>query len=490
MKNLFYITLFIILNSTAVAENKAQGGTGFKINDIRIFESTENTVFKEDGEVITETKAQGGTGFKTRYKVSATNPQLTTGELEEIDLINIYKGPVLSVSPFQIFNIQGLVNSQTYYVDNAATNNLQAGDSVLLSGYIDNESMPIISRVEVVKGLTEWKISGHVENLSSNQFNINNQTINYVISDVASCTSGFAEGVFVEVLAQPVIGFQPNDAIDTVSQINCVDRSVNPGNPQSDVIIEGMIDAVSLNGDFVIAGQNVVVTQSTLYIRGRSDDIQPRIKVEVAGTVDDISGELTAAQVLFLEARFNMKLPVNPADLNASTFNVAGVDLRLTPQTLDPDGVLTAGLNEPKQLQLKGYGFADSELFITQIFERGQVDYNEVFVEGEVTSIARPFVEIFGVTIDSSYSIFFDTEGVQITADDFFALITTESIINIDQATLDMSSGVISSGVLSIDDLADIDLQRSNKNSLATPTLFGVGRITSLPDIIFKNTFE
>lgn len=494
MKNLSIILFIYTISSTAVAgdntasNNKAQGGTGLKINDIRTLEFTENTIFKEDGEEILETRAQGGTGYKTRYMVSDTNPIFTSGQLEEVDLINTFKGPLLSVSPLQIFNIDGLTNDLTFFTDNRTEADLQVGDSVLISGYSDINSLAVMTRIEVVNDLPEWKLSGYVENLTASQFSINNQLITYSPSDIGLCDSIFADGVFVEVFAEPVPGFSLQDSIDTVTEINCIDRKVAPSNPSATVIIEGMIDAVQLNGDFILAGQQVEVVPTTRYIRGRAADIQQRIKVEVQGVVDEVSAVLTADKVRFLEARFNLTLPVMPSDLNASVLNVAGVDLRITPQTLDPGNVIPNGLNEPKQLQLRGYGAGD--LYVTKIDERGAVDYDDVIVEGEVSAIDRPVIELFGIRIDGSEAVFYDADGLVVSADDFFTMIALNTAVIVEGASYDVNKDLITAGTVSIEDLGDVDGFANTQSKIAEPTLFGVGRITSLPDAIFIGSFD
>ena len=101
MKNLIIILLLLITFTVHAVDNlsltnKAQGGTGFRINDTRTLDVTEDTVFLEDGKVIPITKAQGGTGYKVRYKASDTNPNFTAGQLQEMDLINIYK-PIMLI---------------------------------------------------------------------------------------------------------------------------------------------------------------------------------------------------------------------------------------------------------------------------------------------------------------------------------------------------------------------------------------------------------
>jgi|GEM_PF-2124916 len=495
MKTLL-ITLLIILSTSLKAEVgipetiMAQGGTGYQINELRTFEVTSTTSFMMDGTVIPQPNAQGGTGYKIRYSVSNTNPNLTTGKLEEVDFINIYKGPVLSKAPFNVFNIDALVNNKTHYANGLTLNSLSIGDSVLISGYVDNLSSANITRIEKVDSLSEWKLSGYVENLSGNQFSINNQQVYFSPNMIGACNANFDNGEFVEIFADPIMDFQANDVIDTVTLINCVDRSLRPLTADGTVIIEGMIGAVTLDGAFSLSGQQVEVDQMTRYIRGRAEDIQERIKIEVEGTVDDISGVVTADKIRFLDERINLTIPVNPVDYNFPVFNVAGISLQVPPQIVDPDGVIANGLVEPTQIQFKGYNYGDGEVFITRINVRGSVDFDEVNVSGVVSAIDGQNFDIFGVGLDTTGSLFFDNEGVGISSVEFFDVLVLGVKVKIEGARLESSTGKISGGMVSLDELiTNKDSQElSSKNG--DQIVLGVGHITGPQDEIFGAGFE
>ena len=494
MMKILLLTLFLLAPfSIEAAENQidsilAQGGTGLKINDIRSFDIDENTILLQDGLIIPVIDAQGGTGYKLRYSVANTSPNLLSGTLEEVDLINIYKGPLLSVSPLKVFNINGLVNANTYYANVISPDDLQAGDSIQVSGFVDNTSVSIITRIEKVDSLNQWKLSGFVENLTSTQFSINEQIIDYLPSNIGSCNANLADGVFVEILATPTVGFQLNDTLSTVTEINCLDRSVNPG-VAATVIVEGMIDALLSGDDFVLAGQTVEANQSTKYIRGGIEDVQERVKVEVVGSLNEMTGVIVADKVRFLEARINLTIPVEMVDVNLPEFQVAGVNLTVTPETLDPDGVLTNGLSEATQLQFRGYGFDVGELVITRLNIRGSVNYDDVAIEGYITEINPPQIEIFGVIVDTSLTDFIDENGLVINAVDFFNQVLIGSKVSLDVGSYDNITEVITGGTLTIDDLIE-NLSSQSSDQGSGNAVYGVGTITGLSDLIFSDSFE
>ncbi len=496
MKKLIILATSLLIFSIAFAEVsltvpiKAQGGTGLKINDIRNFEVTENTVYREDGVIISDTRAQGGTGYKIRYKATATNQNVTTGQLEELNLINIYKGPVLSVSPLKIFNNPVLINSDTYFSNGKLVEHLMGGEGVLLSGYIDNQSLAVVTRVELVDDLDQWKISGYVTDLTDNQFVLNNQVIDYLPENLRSCNSALDNYTFVEVLADPVVGFELNDSIDTVIEVNCVDRSVTTDSRHGSVIVEGMIDAVNLGDTFTLAGQHIKTRNSTKYIRGRASDIQERIKVEVQGKYDSVNNSIHADKVRFLEARINIKLPVRPKDFNHSTIDLAGVSFVTTTQTLDPDGVLEHGINDPMQLQLSGYVSDSTELTVTKIVERGSVDYEDVDLSGEISLIQGPMISVFGIYMNTSETEIYDENGMPISEETFYTLISIGTSVSIEGANFDLGSGIVSSGLIKIEDLPEINDKNHKQFNPNQNTVYGVGRITSSIDEVFISKFE
>ena len=466
---------------------KAQGGTGFTINNIRTFEVDENTIYKEDGEIIPEIRAQGGTGYKIRYRASEVNPNITQGLMNEVELISIYKGPVTATDSLQVFDIDALLSDNTYIAGAKTLDQLTLGDQVIVSGFIDSNSVAMVTRVELVDSLKAWKISGYVNALSANQLFINNQAVNFDPSDVYNCQPGLSLGDFIEVDASADINYTSGLPINTVTSINCVDQSIIPDTNNDNVIIEGMVDSVSMTGDFVLTGQQVLVTPTTRYIRGRAEDLQMNIKVEVEGTVDTLTGDMEAVKVRFLEPRINIIAPVLPENLSENQFQVAGQTFLVSPQTLDPDGILNAGgLNEAKQLQFRGYQ-SGGVVNITRINQRGQADYNDVKLTGLVTAIDDPMFDLFGVTIDTLGSVFFNEQGQPITVTDFFSTIIQGTDIMIESATLDAGTGIISGGFITIEQIED-DLMRNNK--LPNSNVIGVGTITSLPDIIFQSSFE
>lgn len=467
---------------------RAQGGTGFRINDIRTFTPTENTLYTEDGEVISSTRAQGGTGFKIRYKAIEADPNATEGTLDEVELINVFKGPLVSLDPLQVFDVDSLVTGKTHLADGVTLGDLQLGDEVKVSGFVDQNSFFVFTRVERVDALTEWKLTGYVSDLSANQFNINNQTVMFNAGMVSGCSGSLQNGDRIEVLANVQPGFLLGDTVTTTQSVQCVEEQVIADAASDIVIIEGYIDGLLGGGDFLLAGQTIEVSGSTKYIRGRPVDIQSLIKVEVEGDPIMGTGGIAADKIRFLEPRINLTLPVEPSQLVGNQFNVAGITLNVTPQVVDPDLIIANGLTETTRIRFRGYDYGQGQLFISRLQQQGMVDYDDVNVTGLITAINDPEISLFGVAVDTTTSVFLDEDALPISAAAFFAAIELGAEVEVDGASLIPGTDDISGGVVQLLELPESFPQPSGGQN--KDVVIGLGTLTATPDLIYSNSFE
>lgn len=471
-----------------------QGGTGITINDIRNFQIDQNTIVREDGVVVPAVRGQGGTGFKVRYRIgNDVNPSITNGTLDQVDLINTHKGPVTSLDPFRIFNVDAQITADTFFDDNLAFEDINIGDELKLSGFVDSNSSLLVSRVEADNDpLVEWKLSGYVSGLTATEFNIQNQVV--VIGGVVpdNCNTGFNDGVFVEVKATPDAMFMAGSPLTTVTQIECNPEDIVtlPGNVIP-VALEGLVDFedIELNNLFTIAGQQINVTGSTVYINGEVDDIVIGAKVEVEGLMNTTTSIIDALKVKFKEVRFKFEEPVLPADVSiGQSIQLYGRTILTTPQLRDEDGIMGSGLGVETQVEVRGYADSDGNLYATRVRERGNPDPNDVSADGQITAINDPLIEVFGVTVDTSTSVFFDINNLPISAVDFFNQIAVGTEVEVEQAVVNELTNVISGGIIRIDEEDDFTFSVTTKAG-ATEGL-GVGTITGLPDLIFADSFE
>jgi hypothetical protein len=474
-------------------EIMGQGGTGLTINNIRNFDTNQATIFKEDGVVIPVILGQGGTGYKVRYNVANdVNSEMTAGTLTEIDFINTHKGPITSLDPFRVFNIDALVTADTFYDDNLTFDDIMIGDELKLSGFVDANSTLLVSRVEADNDpLLEWKLSGYVSNLNATQFNIQNQLVIIGGVSIDDCGAGLTNGDFVEVKATPDAMFTAGSPLNTVTQIECKPEGINtlPGDVVP-VALEGLVDFedIEFNALFTIAGQQINVSPSTIYINGEIDDIVIGAKVEVEGLMNTTTSIIEAFKIKFKEVRFKFEEPVLPADVvTGESIQLFGQTIVSTPQLRDEDGIIGSGLSVATQVEVRGYADSEGNLYATRVRERGNPDAGDVNADGQITAINAPFIEVFGVSVDTSSSVFFDINGVPINSVDFFASIAVGTEVEVENATVNETTHVISAGIIRIDEEDDFSREF---NRLGNSEGLGVGVITNGSDVIFSNSFE
>ena len=471
-----------------------QGGTGLTINFQRHFTIDQNTVVREDGVVVPMTRGQGGTGYKIRYRLATdANAGLTEGTLEDINLINTHKGPVTSLEPFRIFNIDGLITADTFFKDDLTLQDISMGDDLKVSGFIDPSGSLIVTRLELMdQPLTEWKISGVISQLSGNVFNIQNQVIDMAAVVPVDCGAGLANGDTVEVMATADPAFMSGSTIDTVTSVTCIEEDLDvPPVGTVPVALEGVIDFEDLDvgGFFTIAGQTIHVDMNTAYVNGEVDDLDIGVKVEVEGVLNTTTGEVFADVVKFIEVRFRFEAPVEVADVTVNeTITLLGQTATVTPQMRDEDNIMALGLGAATQVEVRGFVDREGNLYLTRVRDRGNPDANDVSAEGAVTAVSQPLLDIQGVTTDTSSSLFFDAQGGAIDANAFFAQIEPGSEVSIEMATWDAINEVLSGGVLTIDEDANQAAPEAPRGTV--PGGLGIGTMTSLPDHIFSGHFD
>ena len=500
-KNTFLSTLLLSFNLSAEINTtqllEGQGGTGFTINNTRIFQIDDNTIILEDGVINTNLLGQGGTGYKVRYKIGEdVNENMTRGTIDEVNFINTHKGPITSLEPFRIFNVDTLITADTFFDDNLTLEDIQVNDELKISGFVDTNSTIIASRIESDNDpLTEWKLSGYISNFTVTQFNIQNQVVvvGGIIDD--NCPTGLANGEFVEIKATPDETFTSGSALTTVTKIECAPEGINTlPDGFIPVALEGLVDFEDIQGSnqFSIAGQIVNVSISTVYINGEIDDIVVGAKLEVEGLMDTTTSEIDALKIKFKEIRFKFEEPVLPGDVIPNeSIQLFGQTILTTPQLRDEDNIMSSGLGSPTQVEVRGYADGAGNLYATRVRERDEPDPNDVTVEGKITLIAQPMIEVYGVMVDTSTSIFIDINGASIDSTAFFNQIVIGTQVEIeDDASVDENTNIVSGGIIRIDDEDDTDSTSNQRSNVGINQGLGIGTVTSFADEVFSNSFE
>lgn len=432
--------------------------TGFGsiiVNTTSTFAITTDTVITINGETATESDL--AVGMVVSYNIGDdASADLSSGTADSISAGSLLTGPVTSVNPLQVLR-QNVVTTGGTTGDNAA--NLALGDVVEVYGFADNNNTVQASRLELkAGGAPVWELTGIATNVvADTSFSIGNQTatLNGVVP--RDCTDGFNNGDLVEVKATPPASFSDGDALDTVTDVECVAAGLTPpDNPVGTTIpaeIEGFVNSVTSVSDFVVSGQAVVTNASTIFVDGTVDDLFVGSKVEAEGQLDTGTGVLTATTVKFKETRVRIEAPLTSADVVAGeSLEILGITVVATAFTEDEDGIIASGTVNNQQVEVRGFVDSTGTVFATRVRERGDPDPNDVRLRGPVSNIVPPLFEILGVTVDAgSAAQIFNAAGNTIDMDQFFNLISDGSNVQVEDGQYDGVSR-INNGEIEIED--------------------------------------
>jgi len=201
-----------------------------------------------------------------------------------------------------------------------ALDDLNIGDNVLCSAYIDNDANFVATYLRVQSASSSAvTLSGLVRdlNLSTSNFRINTQTVNYSGGVVDQTAAVLANQVYVQV--RGTLSGTGNPVI--AQNVTTIERSL--GTPGSPAAITGIITLFSDTGDFRINGQPIDADAATFEntgVNAANNQI-----ISVTGQLDS-SGVLMASQ-----ARVTTSSPVR---IIASVDSVTATQLVLFNQSV------------------------------------------------------------------------------------------------------------------------------------------------------------
>jgi hypothetical protein len=437
--------------------------TGFGsiiINGDRVFEVTDDTTFSIDGQALNEAEfVQQGIGLVTRLDIGADiSDDFSSGSALVIASDNVLKGPVTALAPLTVLNQPVVITSDTVLqnIPGDTIANLRLNDIVEVSGFINKQNVVDATRLErKTSALPEWELNGYISDLVANMsFKIGSQTVVINGTPLERCGPGLSNGAFVEIKAAPDSDLT---ALSTVTKIECKTQGL--GIPENAVTMqlpagmEGVVTAFTSIYEFEINGQRIAASGGTKFEGGNANDIALGLRLEAEGTLHTDTGILSADVIRFRQGRVRIAAPVTPSDITVGeSLNIIGIHVVATSATRDDHHVISNGLSSARQIEV--YGFADSQglMFASEIRNIGSPQPQNVRLRGPADNIANPLFKIAGVTIntDTAESLE-DDSGNHVAQEDFFALISTGTFIEVEH-------GSYTAGANSINN-ADIEIE-------------------------------
>ena len=403
------------------------------INGVR-YESDSATVSKEGksatqtdlkaGEVITLRAEKGADGVYHAKAIEQS--RLVQGPVTAIDTVNntlTVNGTVVTVTADTVF-------------DAAITGGLAGiavNDMIEVHGFAGATSgTATATRIEKADPAdTEIEVTGKVTALdaTAKRFTIGTQVVDYSTATfVGLAASGPADGELVEVKGTSLLA----DGALKATRVKKEDGGLKGAKGDSGELSGTVTSFVSAT-DFVVNGQKVTTTSSTVYVGGTSADLKTDAKLEVEGKLDT-NGNLVADKIIFKrEATFEMlatveAVTVDAADATAGTLKVLGVTFTVNADTRKEDERASnhyfklADLAAGDWVEVAAVPDAtDATKWVATKIERKPTQ-TVAEVEGLAEQLANPLFKVGPVSIDATNSSFRDAANNRIQLADFFAL--------------------------------------------------------------------
>ena len=440
------IILFLIISSSLIAQT-------LTVNGIRDFSIDNNTIVRKDGVIVSQPSIIIGTGgFKVQFRVAKdVNPTISQGTLVELDLISDIKGPVTSLGPLRVLDQRVFTTAETVLDNIASVASLQQGDIVSVSGAINSgDNSMQLSRLELNNTLTQWKLRGFARNITATDFTIGSLVINTNAVTATDCINGFVENVFVEIKATPDASYVTGNALTTLTSIQCQTPDVyQDPNDSIPVVVEAMVSEIIDLSSFRINDLVIFFDANTSFDNGEVEHIDVGTKLEIQGTLDTNTRFITAATIRFVHHRVKFVAPIMPADITiGESITFFGKQIFITPQTRDDD-IISSGLSSERQIEVRGFMDSAGNLFARRVKDKGTPDSQDIELRGDITAINQPTVELNGISIDASTSLFeIDDDYVDINV--FFSMIQVGMQMEIEEAVYDASTQIISGGTIEL----------------------------------------
>ncbi|NNF61716.1 MAG: hypothetical protein HKN06_10380 [Gammaproteobacteria bacterium] len=448
-------------NDTPPADNGIDRGgvargviTGFGsifVNGVRY--DTSSAVFTIDDAPGSEADLAVG---KIVTVVGVIDEDGENGTADEVTFDDEVEGPIDSIDvaggTLVVLGQTVLVNAETQFDDSIVPNGLEGlseGQVVEVSGFVGADGSITATHIELTDD-TEFEVTGVVSGLdtAAMTFLLNDLVVDYSGATLEEFPDGQIEdGMRVEAegtmfgaageLIASTVEFEEDDFLS----------GDDDDDGDTEIEIEGLITRFVSATDFDVSGFPVTTDDSTEYENGSASDLAEDVRIEVEGVRDE-AGVLVAEEVSFRPvAEIEIEAPVDAVDAEGGSVTVLGIVIGTTATTqFEDDSDQDAGafslsdLNVGDWVKLTAFAAADGGLVATQL-ERDEAE-DEIRVEALVDAVAQPDFEMLGLTIQTDDNTEFeDANDMPLSADDFFAQVTSGSEVQVEGTVI--GDGVI-----------------------------------------------
>ncbi len=391
------------------------------------------------------------------------------------------RGPITSIAPLRVLGQEVGVTADTRStgLPGGSFANLTTGQHLDVSGYVDTNASLAASFVEFLPVAPQrWLLSGYVSALGpGTQASIGPQQVDLAGVILVACGAAISVGRFVEIRATAVPAFNANSVLQTITSLRCVDP-VPIGTPGALGALSGIIGQVFSPTSFQFGPYLITTDASTTFRFGSADDIITGAAIEVDGTFG-ANLQFAALGIQFTAPMIRLEGPASPADVQpgpAGTVQLLGNSVRRSAQLRDEDNIYLNGINQNRQVELRGYLDHLGNRFATRARLRGAPDLTGVRIGGPVEAVARPLMSVLTNTLDTTAATFEDPAALPLTSDQFFAQALPGASVE-QFGSYDVAAHTLSGGIVALLAALDPPPPVVAVPSLIVGTLLGTDRL-------------
>ncbi len=393
--------------------------------------STTGTTFDIDDAPGSLTDLQVGQQVTVQW---SSNSAGGTRQAEAVFYDDSVEGPITAGS-IDLVDQSFVVLGQTVVVDADTSfasplfdiESLADGNFVEVSGLLANSAGGVVVRATRIerKAAGEIEIRGVVSSRTATTFTINAQVVNTAAAVIDAPGGVISNGDFVEAKGTTLNG--SSELIATRVELEDGDDEI--GSPGDEAEVEGYVTAFTNSLTFSVSGipvqSNVLATGGTVALGAKV-----RVKGEVGGAGTIVADEVevrAGASGSAVDVRIATYVDsVNPA---GSQLVLLGVTVQIDANTRLEDqseadvrefslADIVAGGNTDF-VEIRGVAQPNNTVRATLVQRQEPDDQGEL--RGTLGSIGDPIFSILGVVVQANeFTDFFDDEGGDILAEDFF----------------------------------------------------------------------
>ncbi len=281
------------ISGTGIVFGVLTGFGSIYVNGVRY--DIDDANFEVDGVTYAGMAGQDNLSIGMVVRLQATNNGDGTGVATQVFYDDAIEGPISGIVADPINSARKTITvlGQDIIIDDTSTSfaggsvfdfaNIAVDDVVEVSGFVDQNAVINATRVEykgAFTGSTEIEIRGTVENLVTDQFNLNGLTVFFTNAELEDLDNGLGNGVFVEVKGIYMGG-------------NSIDAEKIEGEDDDIAFIEDSSGELSLQGIITDFTSTSSFSVNQIPVQLDTSDIPPALLAQLAlGLEIEVEGEI------------------------------------------------------------------------------------------------------------------------------------------------------------------------------------------------------